>query len=576
MIRYNDEIKTQALSGFHKIVLPVVMPLYLACQIYDWVIDPSHGLLFLAIRATILPLMALFYIAFKNNWKGPWHLAFVWASSFVITIQLLLMAHMSVRPEGYLIGVSMMGGISLLLFPLPPRQNAMTAACVYIPFFAYLTFNFIAPMTRFAIIFQTIGMAAVFLVTSTSLDRMRYRAFRQRNDLFVLATTDALSGLKLRRYFFNRFIQELSLQFRKKEDLFLSVAMIDIDSFKAINDRYGHPAGDRCIRHIGDLIQKSIRIYDVACRFGGEEFVILFPATPLSETAMVCERIRKAIENSPLMIEKKEIPITVSIGVSGIAPPIPPEVKNIHFSDQAAQRMFLVKSMMRIIKEADGSLYEAKKKGKNQVMLGKAADFSSETAPDENAIIKQYLVYFEQQALVFDSEDNLQQDEADESQVFYPSEFFFRRCVEGLYRRYRDPDWQEVLTLIRVQNADPKTTKKLFATIFRLADVTSVVEPNIIGVLFVGVKSHVLAQIENRIRSRMNSMPGMEKADIRIAAAQLAFDDEEWNLETNKLFSHEDFSRRIEKIFSILKRHRFQPGENIFYYEPAGKAEKEA
>ena len=278
-IHYNDEVKEQTISNFFKIALPILFPLYFFSHAYDWAIARGHVWLFLSIRLTLVPLIAVFYLAFKKRWNGPWYLGFIWTSAGIVAIHMTMMAAFADYSEIYLLSMLMTGCIFLMLFPLPGKQNLITGICILVPYSIYLVHQPLSTGVRLSIGFQALGMAFVFLTASAGLDRMRLRAFKQKTDLFVLATTDSLSGLKLRRYFFNRFIQELSLQFRKREDLFLSAVMIDIDSFKTINDRYGHQVGDRCIRHIGEIIQKSIRIYDVACRFGGEEFVVLFPGS---------------------------------------------------------------------------------------------------------------------------------------------------------------------------------------------------------------------------------------------------------------------------------------------------------
>lgn len=575
-VRYDDEVKEQTIQNFFRIAMPVLFPLYFLCHVYDWALAPKSAWFFLGIRSTLLPILGFFFFVFKKKWAGPWHFAFIWIFALLISTQMSFMAVTAGHSVIYLLGTLMMGCAVLMVFPLPAKQNLITVAALLVPYFIYLLLEPQTPEFRLSMFFQALGMGAVFFAASNSLDRMRMRAFKQKTDLFVLATTDSLSGLKLRRYFFNRFVQELSLQFRKREDLFLSAVMIDIDSFKAINDRYGHQAGDRCIRHVGEIIQKSIRIYDVACRFGGEEFVVLFPAAQLSETAMVCERLRKSIESSTVMIGQREVRMTVSIGISGVMPPIPKEVQNMHFQNAKDQKLFLVKSMMRVIKEADRALYEAKKKGKNQVVIGQPADLLAEVGPDEMPILKQYLVYFENQALIFDDHEVENEKAAEEDFLFYPPEFFFRRCVEGLYRRYRDPEWTETLAMIRLENVDCQAAKKHLGNLLRLADVTSVLDSSLVGVLFIGMNPDGLGLIRERLLKKLSSMPGMSKIEIRIAAAELKFQDENWEQETSKLVSHADFTKEVERIFSVLKRYRFGPREILYTYPSSSFANKQS
>ena len=126
----------------------------------------------------------------------------------------------------------------------------------------------------------------------------------------------------------------------------MSVIMIDIDFFKAINDRYGHPAGDVVIIQIANIINSNIRPSDAAGRYGGEEFILVLYNTDEKDTIEFAQRIRKEIE----LLKIKEIenhPVTASFGVSTLDPMNP-------YKD--------------IIKEADIALYSAKKSGRNRVV----------------------------------------------------------------------------------------------------------------------------------------------------------------------------------------------------------------
>ncbi len=570
MIRYYEEVRTQTISNFFKIALPVFLPVYFLMNAYDWLVAPAHAPQLLTLRSAMLPIFGIFYAAFKKNWRGPWHLGMVWFICFTVSLQHILMAY-EMQMVRYIIGLNLMGGALLVIFPLPPAQNIISMVALYIPMALY----FIAPGQPRAPLFPTMihctTMMVIFIATSTALDQLRCRAFRQRTDLFQLATTDPLSGLKMRRYFFNRFIQELSLQLRKLEGPYITVAIIDIDGFKAVNDKFGHSVGDQCIRHIGELIQRSTRIYDVACRFGGEEFTIFFPSTQFSEAAMVCERIRKVIEHAPLTVRGKRVPLSVSIGLSGITPPIPSKIRGQYFSAHREQKSFLVKCMMRIIKEADRSLYEAKKRGKNQVALGNPADLESEITEEERGLVKQYLVYFDQQALLMNEAGEEPRKKGVDDTTFYPPEFFFRRCVEGLYRSYRDPDWNETLTLVRIAGADERKVKRALVPMFRLADVFSIVEPGLMGILFVGLPLPILEQVRERIKLKVRSLPGLDDAEVKVAATVLHFDTDAFNHHRRKMPVHEDFCKAVDKLYYHLRDYNFHKGERLYIYVPPRK-----
>ncbi len=160
------------------------------------------------------------------------------------------------------------------------------------------------------------------------------------------ATLDALTGFYNRRQLDERLKQEVSSARRQKRNL--CAIMIDIDYFKSVNDTYGHTAGDLVLKSVSRVIKKQLRDYDIAGRYGGEEFLILLPYTKLDEAKNVAERLRIAVENDLIDIskinpEKDKINVTISLG--------------------AAQ----YKNGSDFIKCADDALYKAKKSGRNKV-----------------------------------------------------------------------------------------------------------------------------------------------------------------------------------------------------------------
>jgi two-component system cell cycle response regulator len=126
--------------------------------------------------------------------------------------------------------------------------------------------------------------------------------------------------------------------------------MLDIDYFKSINDSYGHDAGDDVLREFAVRIRKSIRGIDLACRYGGEEFVIVMQETELTVAGVVAERLRRAIAGEPFAIHKgaRRIEVTISIGLSTL------ERKSEAVGD--------------VLKRADIALYRAKHDGRNRVV----------------------------------------------------------------------------------------------------------------------------------------------------------------------------------------------------------------
>ncbi|HNW81963.1 MAG TPA: diguanylate cyclase [bacterium] len=167
--------------------------------------------------------------------------------------------------------------------------------------------------------------------------------------LETLASTDDLTGMWNRRYFFE--IGKIEFSRSKRYQASFSLIMIDIDHFKNTNDRFGHAAGDETLKNISAVLKKNLRDVDLIARMGGEEFAALLPNTEISGALIVAERLRKAVEETPLLVEDKTIPSTISIGISGY--------KNSSSLDE-------------LLKNADAALYIAKNEGRNCIRISEA------------------------------------------------------------------------------------------------------------------------------------------------------------------------------------------------------------
>ncbi|MFH0780412.1 MAG: diguanylate cyclase [Pseudomonadota bacterium] len=163
------------------------------------------------------------------------------------------------------------------------------------------------------------------------------------------AVMDALTGIPNRRSFSERIISEFNLS--RKSDAELSVIMCDIDNFKKYNDRYGHVAGDECLRKVAQCIQESLkRPIDFCARYGGEEFVVVLPNSSLQGAETVAERIRENVENMRIEHEGSTTGgiVTMSLGIS-------------------TNKVVTAGSHEHLIQCADQALYLAKKCGRNKV-----------------------------------------------------------------------------------------------------------------------------------------------------------------------------------------------------------------
>ncbi len=150
--------------------------------------------------------------------------------------------------------------------------------------------------------------------------RARIRAALRLHSLLQMlsqrAQVDGLTGLWNRAHFDEHWRSETSRISRHGGEL--SLALLDLDNFKSINDTYGHPAGDEVLAALAKLMGKTIRRSDLACRYGGEEFAIIMPETGPTEASAVCERIREGLE-AMRWPRHPEREVTVSIGIAGSA-----------------------------------------------------------------------------------------------------------------------------------------------------------------------------------------------------------------------------------------------------------------
>ena len=163
-----------------------------------------------------------------------------------------------------------------------------------------------------------------------------------------LAITDGLTTLYNHQYFQTHLTVEVARVQRYEHPL--SLIMFDIDSFKAFNDTYGHPMGDKVLSLIATIVKKNVRQVDIACRYGGEEFAIILPETKLKEAVLVAEKIRKSVEEAAFETGKGTLKkkMTISGGVA----------------------QFVVgMSKEKFVRAADDSLYKAKGGGKNKICV---------------------------------------------------------------------------------------------------------------------------------------------------------------------------------------------------------------
>ena len=193
----------------------------------------------------------------------------------------------------------------------------------------------------------------LILVNQFALALRRLRLYQQ---IERLAITDSLTEVYTRRYIMSRFEEEMTRAQARK--IPLSFLMIDVDYFKKVNDQYGHLTGDQILREVAGLMKEHVRGIDIVGRYGGEEFCVVLPDTDREGAQYVAERIRLAIERTPLKAYDNVLKVTVSIGSATI----PDDGKDC----------------AELLDKADRALYQAKEMGRNRICaFGRDAEGSA-------------------------------------------------------------------------------------------------------------------------------------------------------------------------------------------------------
>jgi two-component system cell cycle response regulator len=189
---------------------------------------------------------------------------------------------------------------------------------------------------------ELLARARALLRTKQTHDRIR----KLQMTLEQMVVSDPLTGLHNRRYLMDRLLQEMQRSDRHGEPL--AFAMMDLDAFKVVNDQYGHVLGDKVLRAVGSAIAKSVRVSDIAARYGGDEFAVILPHTPPEGAMRVCERLLRNISDVILQDETgKAFRVTASMGLA------------YYPADD-------VETPEDLVHSADGALYGAKRSGKNR------------------------------------------------------------------------------------------------------------------------------------------------------------------------------------------------------------------
>jgi len=238
--------------------------------------------------------------------------------------------------QGYHVG-DIRGGISVS-FPVGRIEQTLRTTIVFIVFAALAV--------------SALILTAVFAFVL----RLRKELDKARAELESAAMVDALTALYNRYYLMDRLRQEIEKAVRSGSDL--SLAILDADDFKDVNDRHGHIVGDHVLQSMADAMRATVRTYDIVARYGGEEFVVVLPGISTQAALAACDRMRMAIADATAAVMPDARRVTVSVGIAGLPAPI---------RDAAAgQAAAIIDAMLQA---ADSALYQAKQQGKDRCVV---------------------------------------------------------------------------------------------------------------------------------------------------------------------------------------------------------------
>jgi two-component system cell cycle response regulator len=181
------------------------------------------------------------------------------------------------------------------------------------------------------------------------------------------AITDALTQLHNKRHFSNSLETEMERTRRGQQPT--SLILVDLDHFKSINDTFGHPVGDRVLIAAASILKSELRMIDIPCRYGGEEFAIILPSTPILTAIQVAERLRCVLANTEIDAGGVRLSVTGSFGVAAFYP-----------NQKRA-------TPVSLLERADKKLYQAKSDGRNRVCAEIQSTFDTAVSADERAVL---------------------------------------------------------------------------------------------------------------------------------------------------------------------------------------------
>jgi diguanylate cyclase (GGDEF)-like protein len=332
-------------AAFHFVALMLVL-----FNGWDWYIDPVNAPKALIVRLVgAVLIIASVYLQrrIQRAQLAPWIAKFrllISAGSIATALSLL--------DQGFLVGIS--GLVAAVLGSAYVAVDRRDLFLLYLPaLLSSVAIMLVSHLPRFvfvnALFFLALTLVVGWLLAAV-LENSYRRAYQLEQALLRESRTDSLTGVDNRRALEEK--ARMALHQSQRSQRPLSVLLIDIDRFKAINDSHGHPAGDDVLRAVARQCRNLMRVSDHFGRWGGEEFLALLPDTLADQAAMLAERMRASIANTELRRGSAVLNCTVSIGVAGLHQPGSEDVDGLWAT---------------LVKAVDDAMYRAKAMGRNRV-----------------------------------------------------------------------------------------------------------------------------------------------------------------------------------------------------------------
>lgn len=330
--------------------------------------------LFVFFVTSYLGSAILFFFAYKYFNTPFVGMKVLYSVGALLTFGNVILAHLFTHKvpfimfTGVLVGCLMLGQVftggylntglywifpfAFAMFILLGYRWGMVGSIVVFIFTALLLLNPQYTIAKYTFVESTRFMASLAAI-NILLFASEFTRYKSHQTMVLLhsekeweANTDALTNLVNRRFVTGVFLEQLN---NNKEHLLpLSIIMVDIDHFKAVNDNYGHDAGDKVLVQFANILQKNVRASDLVARMGGEEFLIMFPNTNIHQAKAMANAIREKVEQTPFILsEEVSISLSASFGVST--------------AEQA-------EDAEAAVSKADANLYIAKRGGRNRVI----------------------------------------------------------------------------------------------------------------------------------------------------------------------------------------------------------------